>query len=282
MLAYSTLLMMVLSGDHIFELTFIFKIILLSETIVLICGFILLYLSGSLHLDKDYKTYQKPVLRYSSKNLLSVLGHFLNKRLDVWFVQHMKGTVALGQYGLATQIANFINEALIPFQQVLLPYLAGSESSEHKPMVGRIGRLNFFISILAAVAVASTSWIFIPLLFGKQFSDAIPATQILAVGIIFISQRLVYSNYFKATDQMQFPIRAAWGGVVITILLDIMLIPRWGIVGASIATVIAYGFTSTFLVMKASSILHMSPADLFMLQKSDLKWLLTKNRKEET
>ncbi len=186
-LAYSTLLMMVLSGDHVFEFAFIFKIILLSETIVLMCGFILLYLSGALHLDKDYRTYQKPVLRYSSKNLLSVLGHFLNKRLDVWFVQHMKGTVALGQYGLATQIANFINEALIPFQQVLLPYLAGSESNEHKPMVGRIGRLNFFISILAAVAVASTSWIFIPLLFGKQFSDAIPATQILAVGIIFIS-----------------------------------------------------------------------------------------------
>jgi O-antigen/teichoic acid export membrane protein len=148
-------------------------------------------------------------------------------------------------------------------------------------MVGRIGRLNFFIAILAALIVASTSWIFIPVLFGNQFSDAVPATQILAVGVIFISQRLVYSNYFKATDQMQTPIKAAWGGVVITILLDLLLIPRWGIIGASIATVMAYGFTSAFLVIKASSILHMSPADLFVLQKSDLRWLLTKTRKDE-
>ncbi len=278
-IVYSILLYKSLNGNTNYPLITYFKIILITETFLLLLGFVILLHTNEIRFSPDSRTYKKSVFQYSSKNLLSTVGHFLNKRLDVWFVEYFKGISTLGQYGLATQVTNFVSEAMTPFNQVLLPYLANSPADQHKIMVGRIARLNLFIAISAAIVIAGTSWIFIPLLFGRQFAEAIPATQILTVGIIFISQRLVFANYFKAINRIKYSIMASWGGVVITVLLDFLLIPPYGIVGASVATVTAYGVTSIFLIYHASKRIDLKATDILVIKKSDFRWLLTREPK---
>ncbi|MFZ1676879.1 MAG: oligosaccharide flippase family protein [Saprospiraceae bacterium] len=279
-LLYGMLLYLSLSSRQNFPMITIFKIILISESILLLTGIFILWKTHEINFSPDIHTYRKSIVHYSSKNLLGTVGHFLNKRLDVWFVEFYRGMNSLGQYGLATQITNFISEALTPFNQVLLPYLSGSSTDQHNIMVGRIARLNFCFAIIAAMMIAGLSWLFIPLLFGHKFDQAIPASQILSIGIIFISQRLVFTNYFKATNQISYAIKASWGGVIITVVLDLILIPLFGIIGASIASVFAYGTTAIFLVYHVSKKIDLSLRDIIFIKKSDIIWLLS--RKPET
>jgi len=276
-IVYGFLLYKTINDGTQYPLLFYFKIILVTETFLLLIGILFLVKTKMFRFSKDTTTYAKPVFNYSFKNLFSTVGHFLNKRLDVWFVEYFKGLSILGQYGLATQVANFISEALTPFNQVLLPYLAGTSTDQHKVMVGRIARLNLYIALIGAILIAGLSWLFIPILFGKQFAQAIPATQILSIGIIFISQRLVFTNYFKGINQVEYPIKASWAGVIITVILDLLLIPTYGIIGASIATVIAYGATAIFLIYHASQRIDLSANEILVIKKSDIKWLLTKS-----
>ncbi len=270
---YSILLYLSLNGQVSYPMITYFKIILISESFLLMTGLFILWKTNEIKFSSDSVQYRKAIVHYSSKNLLGTVGHFLNKRLDVWFVEFYNGMALLGQYGLATQITNFISEALTPFNQVLLPYLSGSPGDQHKIMVGRIARLNFFIALMAASLIACLSWLFIPILFGHKFDQAIPASQILAIGIIFISQRLVFTNYFKATNQIMYTIKASWGGVIITVLLDLVLIPRYGILGASIASVLAYATTAIFLIYHVSKKIDLRLADILFLKKSDITWL---------
>ncbi|HZV72028.1 MAG TPA: polysaccharide biosynthesis C-terminal domain-containing protein [Saprospiraceae bacterium] len=273
-IVYGTLLFLNFKGNQ-YSLVTYFKIILIMESFLLLPGIFILWKSGEIKFSKDTHTYRKPISQYSSKNLLGTVGHFLNKRLDVWFVEFYKGMSTLGQYGLATQVTNFISDALTPFNQVLLPYLSGTPAEQHKIMVGRIARLNLYIAVTAAILIAGFSWLFIPLLFGHKFDEAIPATQILAIGIIFISMRLVFTNYFKATDQIGFTIKASWGGVIMTIVLDVLLIPRYGIMGASIASIISYATTAFFLIYHVSKRIDLQLKDIIFLKKSDITWLLS-------
>lgn len=277
---YCILLYLNLNGQQQYSLIDYFKIILFMESFLLLSGFIIVWKTGEIKFADDTRAYRKPILTYSSKNLLGIVGHFLNKRLDVWFVQFYRGIATLGQYGLATQVTNFISDALTPFNQVLLPYLAGTPLEQHKIMVGRIARLNLYIALIAAILISGFSWLFIPILFGHQFDEAIPATQILSIGIIFISMRLVFTNYFKATNRIGYTIKASWGGVVMTIILDVLLIPQYGIIGASIASVVAYATTSIFLIYHVSRLIDLNLRDILLLKKSDLIWLLS--RKPET
>lgn len=278
-LVYGLILWFTTQYDHPLTLETCFKIILLLETSLVLAGTLFLWRFNIISFSGDYLSNLKPVSELSLKSLLSASGHFLNKRLDVWFVQFYKGTAMLGQYGLATQVTNFISDAMTPFNQVLVPYIAGSPPDQHKEMVVRTARLNITIALCAAAMIISTSWIFIPLFFGQAFRHAVPATQILSLGIIFISQRLVFTGYFKAVNQMHYPIKASWAGVVMTVALDILLIPDFGIIGASWATVTAYGITSCYLVHVARKKLKFNAATIFILQKSDIKWLLSKNLK---
>ncbi|MEP6794684.1 MAG: oligosaccharide flippase family protein [Saprospiraceae bacterium] len=275
-LLYSILLYLSVSGQQNYQMITYFKIILISESLLLAIGLIILWKTNEIKFSPDCVKYRKTIVQYSSKNLLGTVGHFLNKRLDVWFVEFYKGMASLGQYGLATQITNFISEALTPFNQVLLPYLSGSSPDQHKIMVGRIARLNFYIALMAALIIAGLSWLFIPILFGHKFDQAIPASQILAIGIIFISQRLVFTNYFKATNQIGYTIKASWGGVIITVLLDLILIPLYGIIGASIASVFAYATTAIFLIYHVSKKIDLRLDDIIFLKKSDINWLLSR------
>ncbi len=278
-LIYGLLLFYTLMTDNPFALLNCFKIILVAETISLLIGLIILWRSKIISFSGGYTSYFRPIADLSYKSLASASGNFLNKRLDVWFVQFYHGITILGQYGLATQIANFVSDAMTPFNQVLVPYIAESEQDQHNEIVERTARLNMGIALVAAIGILSTSWLFIPLLFGKSFHLAVPATQILAFGIIFISQRLVFSGYFRAINQMQYPVRAAWMGVVITILLDILLIPSFGIIGASWATTIAYGLSCSYLIRMAQKQLGFTLGNILILRKSDIQWILTRGQK---
>ncbi len=280
-LGYGTLLLISISTKQPSSLTTYFGWILGFEFILALTGLIILWRQGLVSFSKDITSYVKPISKLSSQSLLSSSGHFLNKRLDVWFVQFFRGTSSLGQYGLATQVANFISDAMTPFSQVLIPYVAGSPENEHKVIVERSARINMTIAFVAATGIASTSWFFIPFFFGKQFAEAIPATQVLALGVIFISQRLVFTGYFKAINAMQYAVKAAWAGVVMTILLDLLLIPSMGILGAAIATSLAYGTTSVYLVMMAGRKLGFQPGDILIIRKDDINWILQKKRKTE-
>lgn len=274
-LIYGSLLYAGIHNEQQYSLITYFKIILITESFLLLTGIFIFWKTGEIRISSDMQTYRIPVLQYSAKNLLGTVGHFLNKRLDVWFVDFYRGIATLGQYGLASQISNFVSEALTPFNQVLLPYLSGTPTDQHKVMVGRIARLNLYIALTAAILIAGFSWLFIPILFGHKFDDAIPASQILAAGIIFISQRLVFTNYFKATNQIGFTIKASWSGVIITVLLDIVLIPSYGIIGASIASVVSYATTAIFLIYHAAKKIKLNIRDIFILNKSDISWLLS-------
>lgn len=277
-IVYASLLYLSIKSHDELPLLSYFKIILLVETLLAVFGMMIIWRSGVVSFSKDARTYLKPVSSLSIKSLMSSAGHFLNKRLDVWFVQFFRGTASLGQYGLATQIANFISDAMSPFNQVLVPYVAESTPDKHNEIVERTARLNMAIAFMAATGIAATSWFFIPFLFGKAFKEAIPATQVLAIGVIFISQRLVFTGYFKAINAMQYAVKAAWTGVIITIIFDVLLIPGLGILGAALATCIAYGTSATYLVIMAKRRLGFQWSSILLLRKDDLRWLLKKSQ----
>lgn len=258
-----------------------FKWILAVETLLACTGVGMVTTYKLISFSNDFKPLIKPIVTLSFHSILSAAGHFLNKRLDVWFVQIYRGTASLGQYGLATQIANFTSDAMTPFNQVLIPYIAEAPPEQHGAILQRTARLNMGIAMCAAIMIVATSWLFIPLFFGNSFREAIPATQVLAIGIIFISQRLVFSGYFKAINRMEFAVKAAWSGVVITVLLDLLLIPLYGIVGASLATSLAYATSSMYLVLAARRMLGFSFRDIFFVRKSDITWLLSRKTSDE-
>ena len=64
--------------------------------------------------------------------------------------------------------------------------------------------------------------------------------------------------------------------------LDILLIPRFGIVGAAWATTVAYGVTVIFLISMAKRKLGFAWSSILFARKSDIQWLLSKQKQDHS
>jgi O-antigen/teichoic acid export membrane protein len=133
-----------------------------------------------------------------------------------------------------------------------------------------IVRLNFTAVILLSLGLGILAPWIVPLLFGKTFAGSVIALQWLLPGIIFVSGSKLIGLLVIQGGHLRFNLYSTIIAAGFTIVLDLFLIPRMGIVGASMASSIAY---LSLLVVPCLVIRYKMGIpvwDMFILRTSDL------------
>lgn len=80
----------------------------------------------------------------------------------------------------------------------------------------------------------------IEFLYGAAYLPSVPMSKILLLGVVFYGMNNIVSNYLAATD-LPWASVLVWGvALVVNILLNILLVPDMGGIGAALASVITY------------------------------------------
>jgi O-antigen/teichoic acid export membrane protein len=103
--------------------------------------------------------------------------------------------------------------------------------------------------MVSAVVLAIAAPFVLPLLYGSQFDDSVRLAQILLVGLAVEGAAGVISAYLYGIGRPGLNSLAMGAGVVLTIALDLLLVPRWGATGAAIASTVAYLATTGALLL---------------------------------
>ena len=96
--------------------------------------------------------------------------------------------------------------------------------------------------------------IFIPsqvyeLIFGKEFKDTKEIMLLLSPGIFAIAVSDMVGHYFSGMRELKILNVKSIVGLMVTVVFSFIAIPKWGIIGACVATTSSY-FVSAFLVQK--------------------------------
>ncbi|NNF33781.1 MAG: oligosaccharide flippase family protein [Saprospiraceae bacterium] len=254
-----------------FRLLFLF--ILGIQLLILLTSWILYRKTFKGRVNYKADAIRPSYLRYARLSYADQIGHFLNKRVDIWFIEVFSGLKSLGIYALASQMTNFLLLFAAPVEEVLKPYLIGMDRVEGNKVFTQYFRLIFYlISGMALGLFLVGPWL-IPTFFGEDFSAAVVPLKILAVGVVFVNLKRMMINYNKAFNDLKINIWAQWSGVLVTVILDVILIPTYGINGAAWASLLAYIATALVLgiyLLKRQSI---SLSDLILLKSNDIRVL---------
>jgi len=79
-------------------------------------------------------------------------------------------------------------------------------------------------------------------LIGDQFWVGLKVVPILLLAYFFLGLYYNFSIWYKLSDKTKFGAYIAIGGAIITITLNVILLPRIGIIGSAWATISCYGF----------------------------------------
>lgn len=169
----------------------------------------------------------------------------LNLRLDFLIVEAVAGPAALGIYAVASKYAELLRVPSDAALWVLYPHFArdhaANSATPPRLMMRRVGTAVG----AGAVPLVLLAPLVVPFLYGSAFAAAVVPACILLIGLAGEGLSAVAVGYLYGHGRPGLASAATAAGVVVTVVLDVLLIPSLGIVGAAIASTAAY-LSSTF------------------------------------
>jgi O-antigen/teichoic acid export membrane protein len=145
-----------------------------------------------------------------------------------------------GVFAACYKFSVFMSITVQAFRFAAEPFFFSKASDKNSPAL--FARVNHYFVLLACVIMVG---ICLNLDWLKYYVDAdswegLAIVPILLLGYIFLGIYFNMSVWFKVTDRTYFGTIITISGAVLTIVFNYMLIPEYGIVGSSIATVLCY------------------------------------------
>jgi O-antigen/teichoic acid export membrane protein len=200
------------------------------------------------------------IYTFGTRGQMGSLLTLFNLRLNFLFVAAIAGPAALGIYAVAAKYAEVVRVVPIAANWVLYPRFATSDAVGAANLANRMIPRALAVTASGALLLALAASVVVPPLFGSIFEGAVVPAQILLVGLAAEGAAGVITAFMFGRGRPGLNSLAAGLGVAVTIVLDLILIPRLGAVGAAIASSVAYLTTTLALVAWYRHVMRSTPS----------------------
>lgn len=188
----------------------------------------------------------KATLSYGLRGWLANILQFFNYRLDTFLLNGFVGAAAVGLYSVAVALAEMLWYLPNAVGFVLFPRAAATPAAVMNRLTPRVLAATLTLTALAAAALAVIGRTLIVLVFSAGFAAAYGPLLALLPGVVLLGGAKVLVNDIAGRGFPQHNSLAAGVGLAVTVVGDLLLIPRYGAVGAGLASSAAY--TIVFLM----------------------------------
>lgn len=191
----------------------------------------------------------KQLLKYGAPLLLAGLAGIVNETLDRILLKHLmydtlgevEAMSQLGVYGACYKLSIIITLFIQAFRYAAEPFFFSQAKNKNAPEV-YANVMNYFVAVCGLIFLGVTLYIdiikyFIP---NPDYWVGLKVVPILLMANICLGIYFNQSIWYKMTDKTKFGAYIAIGGAIITITLNLILIPILGYMGSAWATLIVY------------------------------------------
>ena len=223
------------------------------------------YIVIAIFLYVAYRRYQGPRLRFSlkkSKSLLSVSYHYILSALmiaiygqtDKIMLRQMlpagTGDAAVGDYTMATTICAmwvFVLQAIIDSLYPTILNLYGKDKAGYEKKNRQLYAIVFYVSLAVSVGFQLLGGLVIDIYGGAEYATAVTPLKIVTWYTAF-SYLGVARNAWIVSEKKQKYLKYLYGSAaVLNVILNLALIPLWGVSGAAAASLVTQIATSILL-----------------------------------
>lgn len=183
----------------------------------------------------------------------------LYMQIDQVMLKAMIGDHAVGIYAPAVMVFNTINALAVAISASVFPSMVRLRDTNPVLFNKRVQQL-YDVMTWAALSIAlpigiASPWL-MPAIFGQKYVESGPLMTVVILNCVFVFQGLINSRYLVIQEMqvyIQFACVAAAG---VNFMLNLVLIPWLGPMGAAIATLCSYPVASSFGLMPFAKARH--------------------------
>lgn len=199
--------------------------------------------SGGVVRPRWDKAVARSTVGYGLRAYVGNVLQFFNYRLDILLVNAFLGPSEVGIYGVSVMIAELLWQLPNSVGYVLFPKAAATNSDELNRFTPRVFGLVLGLTALGAGVIALVGKPLIKAVFSASFIGAYVPLLVLLPGVVLIGAGKVLTNDLAGRGYPHYNSIVAGAGLLVTIALDLLLIPRLGITGAALASTAAYSIS---------------------------------------
>lgn len=244
----------------VFIVTTLFLIVLKMDVtgymIALISGpvlmFILLLFKNkfiqSLSFSFDFKII-KVMLSLGAVYAVSLLVITLNYRVDVIILDKLSTPYQLGIYSKGVVITQYLWQIPMVMSTIVFARSAISKNGiEFSYKISQLLRLSLLAIGLISIVLFVLSDFIITTMYGQEFCGSINVLKILLPGVVILTLFKVMNMDLAGKGKPWISMKAMIPGLIINIILNIILIPKYGANGASFSSTISYGIAGILFI----------------------------------
>ena len=190
------------------------------------------------------------LLREAWPLLLRLLAIGVYMRVDQVILGRLLDDHAVGIYAAATRISEIWYFIPLAMMTAFVPRLAEQHSrapAAYEADLHKVMRAIVALSALAALTMSLGARLIIATLYGPAYAAAAPILAVHAWSGLFVGLGVASSSWFVNNGMMRFGLYQAIAGAVISLGLNLFLVPRIGVIGAAWAAVGSYAVSAVLL-----------------------------------
>lgn len=216
--------------------------------------------------DTGKDTGPRQIMSFGMRVWVGAISGILLSRLDQALMTPLSDSYQLGLYAVAATIADIpliINRAV---RDVTFSADAAQATDQR---LGTSARISSTASALLGLVTAATMVWWLPLLFGADFSPAIPITAVLLLAAVLGTPGSIAGAGLSARGRPGLRSTSLVVSCLINVGLLFLIVPTYGAMGAAVATLVGSLIAANANIFFLWKIFGLSPREFYGFRRSD-------------
>jgi O-antigen/teichoic acid export membrane protein len=190
------------------------------------------------------------LITFSYPLILTSIGGFIFGWIDIAIIKHFFPFSEVGVYSLAYSGLGTLESVVLLMPTVLTPIFVSLAARERHELTERflqrvLPQVAMLWGLIIMVLVLVSPWL-IPIVFGEAFSRSAPVFLLLLIPLHLSVLNGLSMSIFVGYEMVQRMVLINFSASIINLLLDLVFVPRLGVMGAAAATSLSYCFICVF------------------------------------
>ena len=205
----------------------------------------------------------------------SLTQHF-SVRLDVYLLAGLLPDPAapIGYYGVAVTMAQLVMFLPTAVSSLFFPHVAGSSRENADRQVPMLARVTLLLTAAMAILLVPAAILLIKL-FLPAFEPSLPSLFVILPGVVALSLVEVLGSYVYGVGAQGWSSAIKIGALVVNAIANLLLIPRFGIVGAATASLVSYTATGVAFSVLSARLSGAPLLDFWVPRRTDVQFVAT-------
>ena len=186
------------------------------------------------------RSVMRSTLSFGLRGYVGNLFQFFNYRLDMLLVNLFLDPAGVGIYTVSVRLAELLWNLPNAVGFVLFPKAAATRPERMNTFTPRVFRITMILTVLGAIGLALLGKPLILWIYSSAFSAAYVPMLALLPGVVLLGGAKVLTNEIAGRGYPHYNSITSGLSLVLTVVLDLLLIPRYGVLGASLASSVSY------------------------------------------